>query len=97
VFRAGEQGRYWYAVLGGSLEVRYHGTEAAANKVNMYFISHVFTDKNERTSDVRSGFRKIFDLCPSANIIFPTRCTTNKAVSATSKQGNERFIIEPGK
>lgn len=24
VFRAGEQGRFWYAVLGGSLEVRYH-------------------------------------------------------------------------
>jgi len=23
VFRAGEQGRFWYAVLGGSLEVRY--------------------------------------------------------------------------
>ncbi|XP_070499371.1 rap guanine nucleotide exchange factor 4 isoform X1 [Chironomus tepperi] len=24
LFRAGEQGRYWYAVLGGQLEVRYH-------------------------------------------------------------------------
>nr|XP_016940845.1 rap guanine nucleotide exchange factor 4 isoform X1 [Drosophila suzukii] len=24
LFRAGEQGRFWYAVLGGSLEVRYH-------------------------------------------------------------------------
>ncbi|KAL7051611.1 hypothetical protein ACKWTF_004528 [Chironomus riparius] len=26
LFRAGEQGRYWYAVLGGQLEVRYHAT-----------------------------------------------------------------------
>ncbi|CRL03782.1 CLUMA_CG016279, isoform C [Clunio marinus] len=26
VFRAGEQGRFWYAVLGGQLEVRYHAT-----------------------------------------------------------------------
>lgn len=28
VYRAGEQGRFWYAVLGGSLEVRYHAAEA---------------------------------------------------------------------
>uniref|UniRef100_A0A1B0FIN8 Cyclic nucleotide-binding domain-containing protein n=1 Tax=Glossina morsitans morsitans TaxID=37546 RepID=A0A1B0FIN8_GLOMM len=27
LFRAGEQGRFWYAVLGGSLEVRYHATD----------------------------------------------------------------------
>lgn len=27
VFRAGEQGRFWYAVLGGSLEVRYHAPD----------------------------------------------------------------------
>lgn len=27
VFRAGEQGRFWYAVLGGSLEVRYHAAD----------------------------------------------------------------------
>ncbi|XP_067633068.1 rap guanine nucleotide exchange factor 4 isoform X1 [Eurosta solidaginis] len=27
LFRAGEQGRYWYAVLGGSLEVRYHAPD----------------------------------------------------------------------
>lgn len=33
MFRAGEQGRYWYAVLGGQLEVRYHGTETKDNKV----------------------------------------------------------------
>ncbi|KAL1375380.1 hypothetical protein pipiens_020078, partial [Culex pipiens pipiens] len=33
LFRAGEQGRYWYAVLGGQLEVRYHGTETKDNKV----------------------------------------------------------------
>ncbi|CRL03781.1 CLUMA_CG016279, isoform B [Clunio marinus] len=26
LFRAGEQGRFWYAVLGGQLEVRYHAT-----------------------------------------------------------------------
>lgn len=36
VFRAGEQGRYWYAVLGGSLEVRYHtpDTEGKVSSVN---------------------------------------------------------------
>ncbi|XP_055374001.1 rap guanine nucleotide exchange factor 4 isoform X2 [Condylostylus longicornis] len=28
LFRAGEQGRFWYAVLGGSLEVRYHAPDA---------------------------------------------------------------------
>ncbi|XP_055319699.1 rap guanine nucleotide exchange factor 4 isoform X3 [Sitodiplosis mosellana] len=27
LFRAGEQGRFWYAVLGGSLEVRYHAPD----------------------------------------------------------------------
>lgn len=27
LFRAGEQGRFWYAVLGGSLEVRYHAAD----------------------------------------------------------------------
>lgn len=32
VFRAGEQGRFWYAVLGGSLEVRYHAPDTE-NKV----------------------------------------------------------------
>ncbi|XP_039969265.1 rap guanine nucleotide exchange factor 4 [Bactrocera neohumeralis] len=30
LFRAGEQGRFWYAVLGGSLEVRYHASETDA-------------------------------------------------------------------
>ncbi|XP_020717150.1 rap guanine nucleotide exchange factor 4 isoform X2 [Ceratitis capitata] len=30
LFRAGEQGRFWYAVLGGSLEVRYHASDADA-------------------------------------------------------------------
>lgn len=33
VFRAGEQGRFWYAVLGGSLEVRYHAADTD-NKVS---------------------------------------------------------------
>lgn len=33
VFRAGEQGRFWYAVLGGSLEVRYHAPDTE-NKVS---------------------------------------------------------------
>lgn len=31
VFRAGEQGRFWYAVLGGSLEVRYHAANPDSN------------------------------------------------------------------
>lgn len=31
VFRAGEQGRFWYAVLGGSLEVRYHASNPDSN------------------------------------------------------------------
>ncbi|XP_038121933.1 rap guanine nucleotide exchange factor 4 isoform X2 [Culex quinquefasciatus] len=35
LFRAGEQGRYWYAVLGGQLEVRYHGTETKDNKLSV--------------------------------------------------------------
>lgn len=34
VFRAGEQGRFWYAVLGGSLEVRYHASDANEGKVS---------------------------------------------------------------
>ncbi|KXJ79767.1 hypothetical protein RP20_CCG028202 [Aedes albopictus] len=34
LFRAGEQGRYWYAVLGGQLEVRYHGAETKDSKVS---------------------------------------------------------------
>jgi hypothetical protein len=36
VFRAGEQGRFWYAVLGGSLEVRYHAADND-NKVSFFF------------------------------------------------------------
>ncbi|XP_073813044.1 exchange protein directly activated by cAMP isoform X5 [Musca autumnalis] len=32
LFRAGEQGRFWYAVLGGSLEVRYHASDANEGK-----------------------------------------------------------------
>nr|XP_029728098.1 rap guanine nucleotide exchange factor 4-like [Aedes albopictus] len=36
LFRAGEQGRYWYAVLGGQLEVRYHGAETKDSKVSEY-------------------------------------------------------------
>ncbi|XP_058837783.1 rap guanine nucleotide exchange factor 4-like isoform X3 [Topomyia yanbarensis] len=35
LFRAGEQGRYWYAVLGGQLEVRYHGAEAKDSKLSV--------------------------------------------------------------
>ncbi|XP_055537764.1 rap guanine nucleotide exchange factor 4 isoform X2 [Wyeomyia smithii] len=35
LFRAGEQGRYWYAVLGGQLEVRYHGAETKDNKLSV--------------------------------------------------------------
>jgi len=34
VFRAGEQGRFWYAVLGGSLEVRYHAHADGDGKVS---------------------------------------------------------------
>uniref|UniRef100_A0A182UP17 Cyclic nucleotide-binding domain-containing protein n=1 Tax=Anopheles merus TaxID=30066 RepID=A0A182UP17_ANOME len=33
LFRAGEQGRYWYAVLGGQLEVRYHAADTKDGKV----------------------------------------------------------------
>lgn len=35
VFRAGEQGRYWYAVLGGQLEVRYHAAADSDTKVSL--------------------------------------------------------------
>lgn len=47
VFRAGEQGRFWYAVLGGSLEVRYHAPDTE-NKVWM----------NERTKTYFSSFQQ---------------------------------------
>lgn len=47
MFRAGEQGRFWYAVLGGQLEVRYHASAendkkvSALNKPAMnYFIKY---------------------------------------------------------
>ncbi|ETN60405.1 hypothetical protein AND_007975 [Anopheles darlingi] len=33
LFRAGEQGRYWYAVLGGQLEVRYHAADTKDGKI----------------------------------------------------------------
>lgn len=35
MFRAGEQGRYWYAVLGGQLEVRYHAADTKDGKVGI--------------------------------------------------------------
>lgn len=35
VFRAGEQGRFWYAVLGGQLEVRYHASAENDKKVSL--------------------------------------------------------------
>lgn len=36
VFRAGEQGRFWYAVLGGSLEVRYHAPDTENKVCNIF-------------------------------------------------------------
>lgn len=41
MFRAGEQGRFWYAVLGGSLEVRYHApdTENKVWNILYFFVS----------------------------------------------------------
>lgn len=33
MFRAGEEGRFWYAVLGGQLEVRYHTQADGDGKV----------------------------------------------------------------
>lgn len=41
VFRAGEQGRFWYAVLGGSLEVRYHAPDTE-NKVWIQHLSILY-------------------------------------------------------
>ncbi|XP_035790927.1 rap guanine nucleotide exchange factor 4 isoform X2 [Anopheles aquasalis] len=35
LFRAGEQGRYWYAVLGGQLEVRYHAADTKDGKLSV--------------------------------------------------------------
>lgn len=43
VFRAGEQGRFWYAVLGGSLEVRYHAPDTE-NKVREKHIPNKLYD-----------------------------------------------------
>jgi len=49
VFRAGEQGRYWYAVLGGQLEVRYHAAADSDTKVSLStffsFISVMISNK----------------------------------------------------
>lgn len=44
VFRAGEQGRYWYAVLGGSLEVRYHAPDTES-KVSSWNTNELNSDK----------------------------------------------------
>ncbi|CAD7077634.1 unnamed protein product [Hermetia illucens] len=35
LFRAGEQGRFWYAVLGGSLEVRYHAPDTESKTLKL--------------------------------------------------------------
>lgn len=40
MFRAGEQGRFWYAVLGGSLEVRYHAADTD-NSNKVYLIVYI--------------------------------------------------------
>uniref|UniRef100_A0A1B0D7U4 Cyclic nucleotide-binding domain-containing protein n=1 Tax=Phlebotomus papatasi TaxID=29031 RepID=A0A1B0D7U4_PHLPP len=47
VFRAGEQGRFWYAVLGGSLEVRYHAADADG-KVRINIICTTFICRSAR-------------------------------------------------
>lgn len=57
VFRAGEQGRFWYAVLGGSLEVRFHAADTD-NKVSEFqemciYLYIIFLDsRNCRTRDM---------------------------------------------
>lgn len=40
MFRAGEQGRFWYAVLGGSLEVRYHApdNDSKVSQLSLIFL-----------------------------------------------------------
>lgn len=38
MFRAGEQGKFWYAVLGGQLEVRYHAATDDDGKVRLKFV-----------------------------------------------------------
>uniref|UniRef100_T1GJK7 Cyclic nucleotide-binding domain-containing protein n=1 Tax=Megaselia scalaris TaxID=36166 RepID=T1GJK7_MEGSC len=41
LYRAGEQGRFWYAVLGGCLEVRYHAAAADTDgKKRLYEIAY---------------------------------------------------------
>lgn len=44
MFRAGEQGRFWYAVLGGSLEVRYHApdNDSKVSQLSLIFLIFLF-------------------------------------------------------
>lgn len=44
MFRAGEQGRFWYAVLGGSLEVRYHApdNDSKVSQLSLIFLIFFF-------------------------------------------------------
>lgn len=61
VFRAGEQGRFWYAVLGGSLEVRYHAHSDADGKVSALAFSsrsrsHKYGISMDCTADIVGRF-----------------------------------------
>ncbi|KAG5678868.1 hypothetical protein PVAND_008499 [Polypedilum vanderplanki] len=64
LFRAGEQGRYWYAVLGGQLEVRYH---------------HAAADSDTKTQSVLSvgatfGESVLGDLPRDSTVVTKTTC-----------------------
>lgn len=69
MFRAGEQGRFWYAVLGGQLEVRYHAAADGDTKVS-------FTSKPTENVKLSESI-KIFTLsfksvyAPSTPILIP--------------------------
>uniref|UniRef100_A0A1B0BYT8 Cyclic nucleotide-binding domain-containing protein n=1 Tax=Glossina palpalis gambiensis TaxID=67801 RepID=A0A1B0BYT8_9MUSC len=50
LFRAGEQGRFWYAVLGGSLEVRYHATDTDGKSTHHLNVEQFYSNLEQRHS-----------------------------------------------
>lgn len=58
MFRAGEQGKFWYAVLGGQLEVRYHAATDDDGKVRKTdkIVSAETTKKNKLKNISRISF-----------------------------------------
>lgn len=67
VFRAGEQGRFWYAVLGGSLEVRYHAADADG-KVRINIICTTFICRSARWTPKGGSLLSVSIYCTPRNL-----------------------------